>query len=238
MSLQDADLLDALRGHLADYLPQSSWTLLVEPGDLREQGKFYLERVADLTGLFSIPSVFQQLTRFPSIHVTALPSSSVEATCHLRVESVERFSGDVTKVKDELDSAAATDLVFIACHNEAEKKRLGEVLASGRLAQEGRLRLVVGHVTSGFRLVGAAAHATPRTPVASAEDAGGIVVLGDHELFHREQAPALLPRRQLESRAIDSFLDLREDDLVVHLRPPTRRRHAPARHRLHPGPPA
>ncbi|HZZ78865.1 MAG TPA: transcription-repair coupling factor, partial [Gemmataceae bacterium] len=45
----------------------------------------------------------------------------------------------------------------------------------------------------------------------------GIVVLGDHELFRRELAPSVLPRRQLESRAIDSFLDLQEDDLVVHL---------------------
>src|SRR6185295_16972307 len=44
-----------------------------------------------------------------------------------------------------------------------------------------------------------------------------LVILGDHELFHREQARAVLPRRQLESRAIDSFLDLQEDDLVVHL---------------------
>jgi transcription-repair coupling factor (superfamily II helicase) len=46
---------------------------------------------------------------------------------------------------------------------------------------------------------------------------GGMVVLGDHELFQREQARVILPRRQLESRAIDSFLDLQEDDLVVHL---------------------
>src|SRR6516165_6570766 len=45
----------------------------------------------------------------------------------------------------------------------------------------------------------------------------GLVVLGDHELFHREQAGSVLPRRQLESRAIDSFLELQEDDLVVHL---------------------
>src|SRR5262249_40456518 len=141
------------RGHLCDYLPPMSWTMLVEPGDLEEQGKFYLERVPDGTGLFAIPGVFQQLTQFPSIHVTALPTSSVDATCHLRVESVDRFSGEVTKVKDELDSAAASDLVVIACHNDAEKKRLGDVLASGQLAQQGRLRLVVGHVQSGFRLV-------------------------------------------------------------------------------------
>ncbi|MFO0867188.1 MAG: transcription-repair coupling factor, partial [Gemmataceae bacterium] len=45
----------------------------------------------------------------------------------------------------------------------------------------------------------------------------GLVVLGDHELFRRDQAHGVLPRRRIESRAIDSFLDLAEDDLVVHL---------------------
>lgn len=200
----------AFQGNLCDYLPTGSWTMLVEPGDLEEQGKYYLERVPDITGLFSISGVIQQLEQMPSIHVTSLPSSSVEATCHLRALSVERFSGDVTRVKDELDGAAAGDLVMIACHNEAEKKRLGDVLASGQLAQSGRLRLVVGHVGSGFRLVADAG-------VADGSLLSGIVVLGDHELFHREQLPAVLPRRQLETRAIDSFLELQENDLVVHL---------------------
>jgi transcription-repair coupling factor (superfamily II helicase) len=36
-------------------------------------------------------------------------------------------------------------------------------------------------------------------------------------LFHREQVRSVLPRRQVESRAIDSFLDLHEGDLVVHV---------------------
>ncbi|MCI0458691.1 MAG: transcription-repair coupling factor [Gemmataceae bacterium] len=43
------------------------------------------------------------------------------------------------------------------------------------------------------------------------------MVLSDHELFHREDARTVLPRRRLESRAIDSFLDLQEGDLVVHV---------------------
>src|SRR5262249_58044012 len=94
-----------------------------------------------------------QVLRSPSVHVSALPSPSVEATCHLRVESVERFSGDVTKLRDELDVAAAGDVVMIACHNEAERKRLGEVLAHGQLAESDRLRLVVGRVQAGFRLL-------------------------------------------------------------------------------------
>jgi transcription-repair coupling factor (superfamily II helicase) len=218
-----------LRGHLCDYLPPQSWTMLVELGDLEEQGKHYLERVADITGLFSVAGVFKQLVQWPSIRLSALPSASVETTYHLRVESVERFSGDVTKVRDELDSAAAGDFVLIACHNEAEKKRLGDVLGQGKLAQADRLRLVIGHVHAGFRLIlgedrdkvtrrqGDKVIETADRVTLSPGPLSGIVVLGDHELFHREQAASVLPRRHLESRAIDSFLELQEDDLVVHL---------------------
>jgi transcription-repair coupling factor (superfamily II helicase) len=187
-------------GHLCDYLPADAWTVLVESEDLHEQGKHYLERIADLRGLFSVQGVFQQLVRFPNVAVSALPAPGVEAACHLRVESVERFSGDVTKIRDELDGATTGDRVLIACHNEAECKRLHEVLAAGQLAQSDRLRLVTGRVRAGFRMVDA-----------------GVVVLSDHELFHREEVRTVLPRRRLESRAIDSFLDLTEGDLVVHV---------------------
>jgi transcription-repair coupling factor (superfamily II helicase) len=205
------------RGHLVDFLPGKTWTLLVEPGELDEQGKHYLERVPDVSGLFSVQAVFKHLVNFPSIHVSALPVSSTEATCHLRVESVERFSGKVTELREELDRAAANDLVLIACHNEAEKKRLGEVLQAGQLALSDRLRLVVGQVRAGFRMVQESfSRDAPAERSANASRLN-VVVLGDHELFLREQARTDLPRRQLEARAIDSFLDLQENDLVVHL---------------------
>ncbi len=197
----------ALTGHFCDYLPADAWVVLVESDDLREQGKHYLERVPDATGLFSVAGAFQQLLHFPSVKVSALPSPTVEATAHLRVESVERFSGDVSRVRDELDAVAASDRVLIACHNEAECKRLGEVLAAGRLAQSDRLRLVTGRVRAGFRVV----------DVAAGAGATGVVVLGGQELFHREEVRQVQPRRRLESRAIDSFLDLAEGDLVVHV---------------------
>jgi transcription-repair coupling factor (superfamily II helicase) len=195
-------------GSLFDYLGRDAWILLAEPDELHEQAKHFLERVREVVGLYSIQSAFQQVLRFPNVRVTAMPAATEETTLHLRVESVERFSGEVAKVRDELDAAAAagTDLVVMACHNDAERKRLGEVLAAGALAKSGRLRLALGRVHAGFRLVGMAA-----------ARGGSVLVLSDHELFHREEVRAVQPRRQLESRAIDSFLDLAEGDLVVHL---------------------
>lgn len=200
-------------GHFCDFLPDGSWTVLTEAEELDEQGKQYHDRVVSSAGLFSTTGVFQQLLRFPSVKVSALPSPTVEAMCHLRVESVERFSGDVAKVRDELDAAAGMDQVLIACHNEAEVKRLGEVLASGLLAQSERLQLVVGHVRAGFRLVGALRQRTTD----NGQRTSSVVVLGGQELFRREDVRQVQPRRRLESRAIDSFLELADGDLVVHV---------------------
>src|SRR5262249_17034925 len=117
-------------GHLCDYLGEGGWTVLVEPEELHEQGKHFLERVADVKGLFSLEGTFQQLLRLPSIRLSSLPTASVEATCHLRTESVERFSGDVAKLRAELDSVAAGNRIVLACHNEAEKERLGTILSA------------------------------------------------------------------------------------------------------------
>ncbi len=190
----------SMTGHLCDYLARDAWTVLVELEELHDQGKQYLERVSDWRGLITIDSAMKKLTSVPSIRLSSFPVPSTEVTCHLNVESVERFSGNVALVRDELDSIAVVDRAVIACHNEAEVARLTEVLSSGKLAQSERLQLVTGQVHAGFRLVDF-----------------GLVVLGGQELFHREGARQVLPRRQIESRAIDSFLDLKEGDYVVHV---------------------
>src|SRR5262249_50354600 len=132
--------------------------------------------------------------------VSTLAADSLESTCHLRVESIERFSGDLARVKAELESAAAGDRVLIACHNAAEVERLGEVFSDTDLARSGRLLLTVGRMRAGFHLIDA------RT-----------LAIGDHELFARAEVRRPVTRRRYESRAIDSFLDLNEGDLVVHV---------------------
>lgn len=63
-----------------------------------------------------------------------------------------------------------------------------------------RVHLCVGHVARGFRLV-----------------AERIVVLSDNELFARTEVQRAPRKKRIESRAIDSFLDLAIGDLIVHL---------------------
>ena len=195
----DADDPAAL-GHAADSLPSGTWVVLVEPNDLREQARHYLAGAEDPAGLFTTEATFARLLKRPSIALSTLAADSLEATCHLRIESIERFSGELAKVKAELELASGGDRVIIACHNEAEVGRLAEVFGDTKLAQAGKLALTVGRVRAGFHLIDAQA-----------------LVIGDHELFARADVRRVTPRRRYESRAIDSFLDLNEGDLVVHV---------------------
>jgi transcription-repair coupling factor (superfamily II helicase) len=198
LALDDADL--AGFGHAVDYFPAGTWVALVEPSDLRDEGRHYLQRLGDERGLFTVEQSFERLIRLPTIAIATLAAGSLEATCHLRVESIERFSGELTKVKAELDSAAAGESVLIACHNAAEVERLGEVFSDTELARANRLFLTVGRLRAGFHLIDAQT-----------------LVIGDHELFARAEIRRPVTRRRYESRAIDSFLDLNEGDLVVHV---------------------
>ncbi len=211
MGLEEADA-STVRAHprsgtLTDYLPPDSWVALCEPRELKEQVKHFHERVASTGDLLTPDQTLAHLMTRPNVVVSALPRPSVEASVHLRVESVERFSGSVHRVRDELDAIAAghTARVLIACQSEAEVHRLTEVLKAGKLAESHRLQLVTGHVRAGFRLI-----------------EGGIVLLGSHELFHKDLLPPGVKvkarsSRTLESRAIDSFLDLNDGDYVVHV---------------------
>lgn len=155
-----------------------------------------------------------RLTDFANVTVAPIAADSFETSCHLQIESIERFSGPKHEVLNELATVVGRDeQVLIACHNEGERERLWELLLAARPADGDRLSagqnmvladrvmLCVGRVNRGFRLV-----------------AERIIVLSDHELFGRTTiARETKRRRKVESRAIDSFLELNEGDVVVHL---------------------
>ncbi len=193
------DRNSAERAHLADHLPVGSWFLLVEPHDLEEEAKQYLARLEDPRQVFAPAEVFESIYRFPSVTAAAVARGSLETTCQLKIESVERFSGDIGKVRHELESAGQGQEVFVVCQTEAEIRRLTDVFATTQLAAEGKLHFPLGRIRAGFRLV-----------------SDRLVIVGGGELFHREDINRPTQRRRL-GRVLDSFLDLREGDYVVHL---------------------
>jgi len=186
------------RAQLADHLPASSWVLLVEPHDLEEEGRNWLQRIERPEEALRVSDVLGRLLRFPSVTTSAVAAGSLETTCRLAVESVERFSGDVHRVRDELDQIGAGQEVILVCPTQAEIERLAEVLGQTALARAGRLHYHLGSLGSGFRLIDQS-----------------VVLASSGQLFARSDLRRPSPRRL--GRVIDSFLELREGDLVVHV---------------------
>ncbi|WP_417850335.1 transcription-repair coupling factor [Thalassoglobus sp.] len=189
--------------HFLDSLPQASWVALSELSDLVDEGKKYLQRLENPRGLFSVNATIAKCTEHPSVSIAALAEASFETTSHLQIESTERFTGPKSEVVQELGTIVGQEeQVVIACHNEGERERLTELIQEEDPVLAERITLCIGAVTQGYRLVFA-----------------NVVILSDNEMFNRvhvRKAPKSKGRR-LASRAIDSFLELNEGDLVVHL---------------------
>lgn len=184
--------------HFTHYLPPNAWFMLVEPNELDEEGRYYHARLENPSDFFSTSLTLKEVYKFPSVTASGVPAGSYDTTAHLQFESIERFSGDINRVRDELDSAALEQRVFLVAETDAEVERLSELFAETKLMSEGRLEFVNGRLANGFRSV------SEQTVLISAA-----------ELFQREEIAR--PTQRKTGRAIDSFLQLSEGDLVVHV---------------------
>ena len=186
------------RTHFTSYLPPDSWFLLVEPNELDEEGRYYHQRLENPADFFATNLTLKEIYKFPSVTASGVPAGSYDTTAHLQFESIERFSGDINRVREELDTSAVDQQVYLIAETEAEVERLSELFAETKLMSEGRLQFVLGRLANGFRSVSAQ-----------------VVLISTAELFQREEIAR--PSLRKTGRAIDSFLQLKEGDLVVHL---------------------
>ena len=61
----------------------------------------FLDRLDRPARFFTVSDALQQVYLYPSVTAASLSATSFETTCHLRFESVERFSGEMNKVRQE-----------------------------------------------------------------------------------------------------------------------------------------
>ena len=113
-----------------------------------------------------------EVIRFPSVTASAVAAGSLETTCQLQIESVERFSGDIGKVRDELDAAGGGPGGVRRLPDRGRGAAAGRGVRRAReLARRGQAAFPHRHAEAhGFRLV-----------------AERIVLVSSGELFHRDR---------------------------------------------------
>ena len=233
--LDDTDSVNLLA-----HLPAETLAVLWAPLEIAEQSKSYLDRLPEaVKGIYPLAAVLKAAARFTRLELsqfdqgaTAIQSlvggSGEVPTVRLPVRSVQKFETEAKAALREVGEMAKTHDVVVFCENEGEEKRFAELLDSEQPGLRGKIALELGYLHHGFVWGEADSVGLAST---SAIDAGSKIALVEagptgegrplafvahHELFHRYEHRRRV-KKVINSRPVDSFLDLKVGDYVVHV---------------------
>lgn len=184
--------------HLTDYINGSGLVVLVEPQEIEHQSRQLIERQSAGSNLHSLERLQAAWRRHAVAMAGRLITETDFAFCKLPFSLVEQFSGDISNVRLEVDRVASGRDAIILTSTESESNRVREILLSTKTHAEDRLHFCIGGLHTGFRL-----------------EPDGPVLLSANQLFNRSDLRRKAARKN--AKPIDSFVDLRNGDLIVHL---------------------
>lgn len=196
-----------LEGSLLDYLPEDTPLALREPTDIEDRAR----KMSASGGLHTYEEIEKRWALHTRLILSFLPFTEAQlqdVLARLRqadghynfeVESVERFGPEFSNTLEELKRLSASGgmarRTIVFCNNEAEEKRLHELLREAEISLESAL----GRLNHGFFF----------------KDLG-LLLLSHHEIFHRYRLRRE-PRKTVPTRPIEGLLELRRGDCVVHV---------------------
>lgn len=196
------------RYSLADYAGSDSPVMLVEKERLengfesiqREYLELYKQAVRKKVHTFPRPeeilldytSIIQGIRNL--ITVPALHDPQNEEYIHYLFDGPKSFFGNIRYLKEELENFSANNYaLYIFTESETQAERISYLL------NDTRVNVIQGTVSGGFSL--------PEQK---------IVCIQENEIFGRKRKIAQSVKR-VQSRAIDTFVELNKGDYVVHI---------------------
>jgi transcription-repair coupling factor (superfamily II helicase) len=184
------------------------------------------------TNLLDFSETMRQIMQHPTASFSNLAEGVEDVHVHLPVASVERLHGNIETVCRELNRCDQEE-IYLFCPTEAEIKRLTELFADLKPFKESRLYFIKGRLSSGFKLLqktenrkqnikstkkepkteNTQQHHVSNIPLSVSHSA--ILLLSVSELLERHEIRR--PQRRQLGQVIDSFLDLKPGDFVVHV---------------------
>ncbi len=187
-----------------ELLPRESVAMLVETLEVVEQGRGYFERAVSGVGLSGPPAVLKILeSRFRGLaefNQFSAGASSVDTRIELGGGVCPTFDKDAENAVRELAGLAGEARVVVACQNEGERQRFGELIRELAPEHQARVASVGAYVHRGF---------------AWARGNERLLLVPYHELLNRFTVRRRATRLRA-GRAMDTFLDFQVGDYVVH----------------------
>jgi transcription-repair coupling factor (superfamily II helicase) len=193
---------------LFGYLPDDGLVAFYAPLEIAEQSKSYLDRLPEVKGIYPLSALLKLAERFTRVELSQFDQQPAMVgngarTFHMPVGSLQRFETEAKKAIKELAELAQTHDVTVLCENPGEKQRFTELIDGEIPGLSGKVGAAIGYLHHGFVWD----FGPEQKPIA---------LLGHHELFHRYEQRRRVGK-VIASRPVDSFLDLKDGDYVVHV---------------------
>jgi len=189
----------AAASSLLDHLPEDTWVLLKEPAEIFERADLFASHPEPDAALSAVESLRGLASRFPTLHLAALPGVFSGEPTTFHVHSVERFGHELKATVRELEHVTAErKRTIVLCANSGERDRLNELLGGSSVLTDPRFEIRIGRLMHGFDWTDLS-----------------LALLTHHEIFQRYRERRALPRYR-HARAADSFYELEPGDVVVH----------------------
>ncbi len=186
-------------GSLLDYLTERTVVFVHEQRTITAATDAFLHRVPFPERFPAPETAWKRIGEFPIVYSSQLCEEGYLGNLvRLPLGTVERIGGDLERLASDIDQHSGSRNVIVVAMNAGERDRLRELLAISKATQEDRLEIVISQLQNGFEVL-----------------PSGTLLLTAGQLLRRSHVRRATKRTK--SRPIDSFLDLREGDLVVHL---------------------
>ncbi len=185
---------------LVEYLSKDFVVVLCEPMAIKHMADSFLERIP-FPERFQRPSeVMDRISKLRHINFMQIADPSIAGeVIRSPLGNVERIGGELEQLASLLDKSLGKNRsATILCWNAGEMNRMQELLVTSQALADGRANLAIGSLSSGFEL-----------------GSDGPMVLSVNQMLKRHSLRR--GTRKISSRAIDSFMDLKPGDLIVHL---------------------
>ncbi|MFA4986746.1 MAG: transcription-repair coupling factor, partial [Candidatus Brocadiia bacterium] len=186
--------------HLFDELPPNTLLVVVEPESVSESAAAYsAHHSTESPGVLSGEAFDKAISRFQRVEITKMTTYESPLLCvDNSIRSLMRFEGGVEAALEALRHVASErKRVVVVCHNEAERDRLGQLLADGGTPPN--VETTIGRITGGFD-----------SPLS------GLTVISDAEIFNRYGVRRRKPRKYSGTPLTD-LLAITSGDYVVHV---------------------
>ena len=204
---------------LIDYIPEGSWVVFKEYENIENRAKSINVNLKSQDKIFTFNHIIKSCKGFRKIYLSNLTLKR-RNVFSFNIKAPDYFDHDVNNSIKKIGGIKASHKnTIIFCSNEAEKQRLSELLSSGINSQPVSRKAIphstqriackcppsnyteyqIGHLNHGFLF----------------EDIS-TAFLTHHEIFQRYRLRRE-PKNLIPTKAIDSFLDVRNGDYVVHV---------------------